>query len=280
MRGIKEFLIPDSLDDTLKLLNLHQEKAVVLSGGTHLSLLKETAYEVMIDIKRLGLSFIKEENGNIKIGATTRAVDIINSTLLKTFAGGILAIAASKIASPLTQNLVTLGGNIYSLFPWANLPPALLVLDSSVEISSLAGKRLVKLQDLLGANPKKFLKSNEIITAVLIPKDSNNLKTSYKVFSLIENDYDIAIVAVGLKMESKICKEARIAVGAAVSPSSIIVEAGKLLEHKELTHDLIDQTANCVISNINLRNDFRTTKEHCSEVVKTLVKRALEDCSL
>ncbi|MEW5820210.1 MAG: FAD binding domain-containing protein [Cyanobacteriota bacterium] len=277
MRGIKQFAKPTSLEYALKMLHMHQGDALILAGGTHLALQKQTKYSFLIDIKELGFNYIKEEGDNIKIGATTRPVDIINSDLLKEFAGGILVEAASKIGSVLTRNLVTVGGNVYSMFPWSNLPSALLVLDASVELRSIDESRIVKLQELLQGNPRKFVEKNELITSIIIPKSSKNLKTSYKVFSLTENDYDIAILAVGLSMESSICKGARIALGAAISPCDLLPEVEKILENQELSSGLIEKVANKAIENISLIKDFRTTDQHRIDVVKILIKRALEE---
>jgi CO/xanthine dehydrogenase FAD-binding subunit len=277
MRGIKEFAKPTSLQYALKMLHMHQGEALVLAGGTHLALQKQSSHNLLVDIKDLGFNYIKEEGDFIKIGATTRAVDILNSDLLKNFAGGILVEAASKIGSVLTRNLVTIGGNIYSMFPWSNFPAALLVLDASVEINSLDETKIVKLQELLVSNPRKYIDHSEIITNILIPKSSENLKTCYKVFSLTENDYDIAIVATALEMDSKTCKKARVAVGAAVSPCDLVPEPEKLLENNELTSDLIEKASNEAASNLKLIKDFRTTDEHRKEVVKTLIKRSLEE---
>lgn len=278
MRGIKEFLVPKSIEHVLDLLNEYQGKAIILAGGTHLALVKSSSAEAIIDIKKANLNYIKEDDENIIIGACTRPVDIINNSILKSFAGGILANTALKIGSKLTQNLVTIGGNIANPFLWSNFPPALLVLEAKVSISSKQGSRIVPLQELLTANPKKFLNKNELITSVIIPKSSAELKTSYNVFSLTENDYDIAIVAVSVLLESGICKKTKIALGAAISPCSTICHAEDLLIGKKLSEDIIEEVANKSIFNLNLVQDFRTTDEHRLEVIKTLVKRSLESC--
>lgn len=278
MRGIKEFSKPTSLEYALKVLHMHQGEAMIVAGGTHLALLNKTKQSFLVDINNLGLNYVKEEGDFIKIGATTRAVDILNNDLLKNFAGGVLPEAASNIGSVLTRNLVTIGGNVYTMFPWSNFPPALLVLDACVELTSLDNKKIVSLQELLRANTRKTIEHYEFISAIFIPKSSKTLKTSYKVFNLTKNDYDIVIVVVALEMDSKVCKKAKIALGAAVSPCDLLYDAAQLLEGKELTSDLIVKSAEKAVSGLKLISDFRTTDEHRLEVIKTLVKRALEDC--
>lgn len=278
MRGIKEFSVPTSLDYTYKLLHMHQGNSVVLAGGTHLGLQKKSKYNCIVDIKKAGLNYIKDNTDNIEIGATTRAVDIINSELLNSFAGGILPQAAKEIASPLTQNMVTIGGNVYTMFPWSNLPPALLVLDAEVIISSLDTEKKASITEIYEENPRRFIDSEEIITSIVIPKKSNALTTAYKVFNLTEKDHDLVIVAVGLEMDANMCKSAKVALGAAISPCALLENVNKHLEGKELTSEVIEKAAEISVEGIKLVNDFRTTDEHRIEVIKTLVKRALEDC--
>jgi len=278
MRGIKEFLAPTNIEQVLEMLEKYQEKAVILAGGTHLALVKSSSAEIMIDIKKANLNYIKEDDNNIIIGACTRPVDIINNDMLKTFADGILVNAASKMGSKLTQNLITIGGNIASPFPWSSLPPALLVLEAKVSILSKQKNKIVPLQDLLKANPKNFINKNELITSIIIPKSSKNLKTSYITLSLTENDYDLVIVAVALLLESGICKKAKIALGSAISPCNTIDHIEPLLIEKKLSKEIINNVAKESITGLNLISDFRTTDEHRFEVIKTLVKRALENC--
>jgi aerobic carbon-monoxide dehydrogenase medium subunit len=277
MRGIKEFLSPSSLDYALKLLDTYQGEAVILGGGTHLALMKKSSYSIIIDIKKAGLNYITEEAAYIRIGATTRAVDIFNSKILQGFAGGILIEAARKIGSPLTQNLVTIGGNVYGMFPWSNLPPALLVLDAEVIVVSHSGSRQIKLSQLLQENPRKSLKKNEIIAEILIPQSSKDRLTNYKTFSITETDYDLAIVAVGVDLDGNICKDARIAIGAAVSPFTLVEEAQVFLRGKHLSSDAASEAAQLVVEKVELVKDFRTSKEQLEATVKTLVRRSLEE---
>lgn len=278
MKGIKEFSVPSSLDYTYKLLHMHQGNAVVLAGGTHLGLQKKSKYGYIVDLRKAGLGYIKNNADSVEIGAMTRAVDIINSDLLKSFAGGILVEAADKIASPLTQNMVTIGGNIYTMFPWSNLPPALLVLDAEVVISSLDTKKTTTITELYMANPRKYIDNEELITAIVVPKSSEALKTAYKVFCLTERDHDLVIVATALKMDGNVCQKAKVALGAAISPCALLENVQNYLVGKELTADVLEEAAKISVENIQLVNDFRTTDEHRIDVIKTLVKRALEDC--
>lgn len=277
MRGIKEFLSPTTLEEALKLLDQHNEKAHILAGGTHLALVKSSSKPIIIDIKKAGLSEIKQDGEFTTIGATVRPKELIESPLITSIADGIIVQAAHRVGSTLTYNLVTVGGNICSPFPWSNLPSALLVLDAVIELSSINGTRILSLADFLAGNPKKMLQSNELLTAVKIPKASESKRTSYLAFSITEQDYDLAMIAVGMNLGNDCCSDVRIALGAAVSPSRLLNEASALLEGENLTDDLIEVISTKAVENLNVDKDIRTSKEHRLQVVKTLVKRALKE---
>ena len=68
--------------------------------------------EAIINIKTIpGLSYIKEEDGIIKIGALTRLSNISKSSVLEEHYK-ILAEAALSVATPQIRNAATIGGNL------------------------------------------------------------------------------------------------------------------------------------------------------------------------
>ncbi len=68
------------------------------------------------------------------------------------------------------------------------------------------------------------------------------------------------------------------ALGAAVSPPLLLKDVADFLKGKELTPEVIKKASEKAITNVWLVKDFRTSQEHLESTVKTLVKRALEDC--
>jgi NADPH-dependent glutamate synthase beta subunit-like oxidoreductase len=109
-----------TIEDVVAILRQYGDKACILAGGTDLvgtmrfDILPEYP-EVIINLKTiLGMDFIKEENGVLKIGAMTRLEDIAtNATVRSRYAA--LAEAAGKTASPHVRAMGTIGGNICQL---------------------------------------------------------------------------------------------------------------------------------------------------------------------
>jgi len=110
-----------SIDKAESILKEYGGKALVVSGGTDLlgtlrkRILNEYP-EIVINLKSIepSITYIKEENGNLKIGALTTLEEIAcNSTIMTKW--GALAEAATKTASPRLRATGTIGGNICQL---------------------------------------------------------------------------------------------------------------------------------------------------------------------
>ncbi|MEP5429432.1 MAG: FAD binding domain-containing protein, partial [Flavobacteriaceae bacterium] len=91
------------------------EDAKYMSGGHSLLPMMKLRFATpghIIDISKIeGLSYIKEEDGLLKIGALTTQTEIEHSQLCKT-KYPIFSDATKLIADPSVRNVGTIGGNI------------------------------------------------------------------------------------------------------------------------------------------------------------------------
>ena len=100
---------------------LEQGNAALIAGGTDLlGTLKDNILpeypETVVNIKTIpGLDYIREENGELHIGALTRLADIAESSIVSSKYTA-LAQAAKAVASPHLREMGTIAGNI-SQFP-------------------------------------------------------------------------------------------------------------------------------------------------------------------
>src|SRR5262250_2275708 len=81
-----DYVAAKNLDEALSLLGKHKDDAKLLAGGHSLipaMKLRVAQPQVLIDISRIKeLSYIRQEGGAIKIGATTTHYQIESSDLL------------------------------------------------------------------------------------------------------------------------------------------------------------------------------------------------------
>jgi xanthine dehydrogenase YagS FAD-binding subunit len=110
-----ELYQPESLDDTLRLLDRFRSRAWILAGGLDtFDWLKDRAKrtEAVIDLSNVSaLTGIREVDGGLEIGATTTITEVVRHPIVEErFA--LLREAAELVASPQIRNQGTIGGNL------------------------------------------------------------------------------------------------------------------------------------------------------------------------
>jgi CO/xanthine dehydrogenase FAD-binding subunit len=247
----------------------------MVAGGTDLfpSLGDGPAPLHLLDLTRVaGFRGITSGPNGWRIGAGTRWADLVNADLPPAFAG--LQAASREVGSVQIQNTGTIGGNLCTASPAADGVPALLTLDATVELASLAGIRRMELQDFLLGARKTALEAGEVLTAIHIPPFPDAQGAFMKLGARRYLVISIAMVAVVLGVGPKgIITTARIAVGscAPVAQRLWALEA-----------DLMGQTLRDVpvradhLTALSPIGDVRGSAAYRIEAVATLVQRALQ----
>src|SRR5713226_286291 len=110
-----EYSSPRTLAEAISLLKKHGADAKILAGGQSLiplMKLRLASPKYLIDLNGIReLSYIKESDGYLTIGALTRESDLDSSELIRR-KYPIIADTAAVIGDPLIRNMATVGGNL------------------------------------------------------------------------------------------------------------------------------------------------------------------------
>ncbi|NUQ45848.1 MAG: FAD binding domain-containing protein, partial [Phycisphaerae bacterium] len=225
----------ESLEHAAALLERFGEAARVLAGGTDVLVdLKtgRTNTAHLVSINRISslrdVSLERAADGAItglRIGALTTIRQLDSSSHLRErFAP--LRDATREMASAQVRNLATVGGNIASAVPCADLPPILMVMRASLILWSQAGQREVMLEDFFVGPRRTILRSGELLVGIRVPTPPADFGAAYSRFSLREgNAIAVAGVAAALRLtHDGDISNARIALGA-VAPTPTLVKA-------------------------------------------------------
>jgi xanthine dehydrogenase YagS FAD-binding subunit len=110
-----ELYQPESLDDTLRLLDRFGPRAWILAGGLDtFDWLKDRTKrtEAVIDVSNVSeLTGIKDVNGGLEIGAATTLTEVVRNPMVQE-RFKLLHDAAELVASPQIRNQGTIGGNV------------------------------------------------------------------------------------------------------------------------------------------------------------------------
>lgn len=136
MAFLKEFHQPQTLIEAITLLNQPGTRLAPLAGGAQLIGQLETsanqALDGVIDLSKLGLSYIKVDGALLRIGATTTLTDVIEHEVGGALADGILRKAAQGEGPVNLRNAVTVGGIVAVAEYDSEFYTALLALGATV----------------------------------------------------------------------------------------------------------------------------------------------------
>ena len=274
---------PRTLDEAVQLLAQHREKARVLAGGTDLVLMmsdRVVAPEHVIDIKNVAELTRLEwgADGSLTVGAATpfRTLET-DQRVRETFPG--LAEAAAEVGSWQIRNLGTVGGNLCTASPSAEIGPILLALDAEAEIAGPKGRRSVPVSQFHTGVRRTVLEPDELLVSVKVPAAQGRAGSHYiKLKERVKMDIAFVGVASVVELEGSdgVVKSARIALGA-VAPTPIRAqEAEAKLAGQRLTDELLAEAGRLAAQAAKPISDVRASAEYRREMVDVLTRRTLK----
>lgn len=277
------YLKPRSLDEAVALLAAGP--AHILSGGTDFypRLGDRVVRDSVLDISALSdLRGVLQRQTHTRIGGLTTWTDIIRTPLPRCF--DALKSAAREVGSAQIQNRGTVAGNLCNASPAADGVPPLLALDAEVELTAQAGVRKMALADFIVGNRKTRLKPDELLTAVLVPRDLEDaasvfLKLGARRYLVIS----ISMVAVVLRVDDALPGQTKIlAARIAVGSCSAVAQRLRKLE-QDLIGCPVGESGGLVelahLASLSPIDDVRATAEYRLDASLKLVERALNACT-
>ncbi len=115
----------------------------------------------------------------VVLGALTTYSDILRHPLLCS-EFPVMAAAAGETGGVATQNRGTLGGNIMNASPAADTPPALLVYEAEVELTSVRGARWVPYCTFHTGYKQTLLAHDELLTRIRLPRTGFRMRSQFR----------------------------------------------------------------------------------------------------
>lgn len=278
-----EYLGPETVTETLAMLNEHGQRAKVLAGGTDLiSEMKwgEHKPDYVIALSHVsGLDRIEyDETDGLKLGAMCKIAQIEKSDVIKNNYP-ILSQAASLLASMEIRNRGTVGGNLCTAAPSADMPPSLLVLEAKAVIASKRGERVLPLEEFFIGPKKTILNHDEVLVRLEVPPLKPNSGGEYVKFGR-RRAMEIAMIGVAalvtLEPGKHRCIDAKLALATAAPTPVRAKKAEKILIGKTLDAGLIEDAAQTASKEALPRTSWRTTEEYRRDLIPVLVRRAIQ----
>ncbi len=279
--GIKEFCRPESSRDVVGILTSRGDRAVLLAGGTFLQGLfargLTSSVEVLVDLQRAGLSYVKAADGALTIGAMTTFRELAETEPVRTMPE--LGAVRDALEYPPAQirNMATVGGSVATAYSLFDLPVALMALDGRVKALGPRGPREIRLEKFFLDYFEHALEKNELLTDVHLPKLPARSASAF--LKLETNANDLALLNVGVHIavdDAGVCRDARVVVGGGVGKVPVRAAACEAALHgQRLSRALAEECARHVSADVHPVSDHRASAQYRSAVAKVYVRRAL-----
>jgi len=232
--------------------------------------------KILIDINGLAdLTQVREENGEIVVGALTRHDQLANNSIIRKRIP-LLAEAASVIADQQVRNRGTIGGSLAHADPTADLPTASTTLAATIIAASTKGTRSIKSSDFFRDYFTTSLRQDEIVKEVRVPIPPPGSGGAYLKLSKGQNDFAVVAVAVLMTLgDGIVCRAASVVLGGVASTPVHAKETERFLVGRRLDDGAIKDGAQKAAEGLNPPSDIRGSAEYRLEIARTLTNRAI-----
>lgn len=274
-----EYLAPNSLREAVEILIRHGGAAQAIAGGTDLlrkMKLGQAAPSVVVSLRRIPELRGLRLNGRLTLGALTSAEEIRASPLIREHAPA-LAAAAGTMASVQIRNLATVGGNLCTAAPSADLAPILIALQAEARLVGPQGERCVPLDQFFTGPGQTVLKPGELLASLAVPLPAP--RSLYRKHSPRPH-MDIAVVGVALALEgydprTRRCRQARVVLGAVAPTPRRARSAERELADGPLTPERIERAAGWAADEAQPIDDVRASAWYRRRMVAVLTRQGL-----
>jgi aerobic carbon-monoxide dehydrogenase medium subunit len=266
---------PATLAEALELLAA-QPNARALAGGQSLMPMlnfRLAAPDHLVDLNRIsGLTYIREKEGHVAIGAMTRQRDIETSALVAQRLP-LLAEAIRHVGHRQTRNRGTLGGSLAHLDPAAELPTVAMAFDAEVEVQSARGTRNLRMSDFARGMLTNALAADELITEVHFRPWPEGHGHAFVEFARRHGDFAVASAAALVHVVNGKVERVSLTLGGVAAMPVRVVQAEAILRGADAAR-IAEAASHC--AHIEALEDPVYPAWYRLKLAVTLARRALE----
>ncbi len=269
MLNLREIHKPATLEEAVKLLQ--RPDTVPMAGGSELIAGARQDVRAVVDLSGLGLSYVRENQGNIVIGGTTTLAELVESPVLRAHANGVVALAAQKTATGILRNQSTVAGSVITE-PDSVLAVTLLALNAHVTIVRKQA-HTVSFGEFLSMRDHLLMMA--LLTEIAIPM--TNPRAALHLVARTPSDKAIVSVCAAAHLENGALKNINIALGGEGETAVCANGAERALEGQVPSTELVTRAAALAAEGLQPIGDFRGSVEYRKEMAVALTRRAVQE---
>ena len=248
----------------------------LLAGGTDLMVelhSGRTRPAMVIDLWRVDeLRGIRAEAGGLRLGALTTCSELRASALARERAD-ILVAAAREVGAVQIQNRATLGGNLGTASPAADLVPVLFALGARVELVSVRGRREIAVEDFVTGYRATARAQDELVASIRIPPRAPGERRLFrKVGTRRAQSIAKLVVALAAELDDGRVRVLRTGAGALAERTLRLAALERELAGRAPDPDAITRAVACCLrEDVRPRDDLRSSADYRRQVLARIL---------
>lgn len=284
MYDIEALYEASSVTDAIELLQAHPQAKILAGGSDVLIQMREGKLAGCELVSLYGLDELRgvsmDSDDALRILPLTSFSHLARHPLIRQYIG-VLGEAVSQVGGPQVRNIGTIGGNICNGVTSADSASTLVAWDAVVELTGPSRKRTLPIQEFYTGPGRVALEPAELLTAILIPKESYENTFGHYIKYAMRNALDIATlgcsVNVRLSEDKKTIERMRIGYGVAGPVPMRAPSAESAANGQPVSAATVEAAAKAALEDVNPRTSWRASKEVRLHLVEELGRRALTE---
>jgi carbon-monoxide dehydrogenase medium subunit len=273
--------VPKTLDEALKMLaEVAPQDGRILAGGQ--SLVPIMAFRLakpahLVDINEVAsLDRLHSDGKVLSIGARVRH-GAFHKNVVDNPLGKLLTFVARSIAHYPIRMRGTFCGSLAHADPSAEWCLAAAALDATMIAKSARGERALTASDFFEGIMSTALAEDELLAEVRLPLLAADAKFGFNEFSRRAGDFAMSASLVTYTVKDGFMTDVHVGVGGAEPSPRRIAEAEAALNGQTPSDAAFRAAAEAAAAAIEPLEDHQTTGEYRRDLVRAVVRRALEN---
>lgn len=264
--------LPYDLEEACEILGKHQDTRMIAGTTDFYPDLKKGAKvpDRLMDLTHLcELKSIEKVDGFVLVGSGVTTQRVAEDPTI----GGYfpaLRSAADLSAAIAIKNKATIGGNLMTASPAADMPPVLLMLGASAVFRSKSGRREVQMKDFFLGYRKTAMEPGELLESVKIPIPvDGTCQAFYKRGSRKSLTIARVNVSCSARIEKGKIRDLVAVAGTMAVLPTVMKGVSDLVEGKNITESLVEAVREAARDGVQPR----TSEEYRKNVTGNMVAR-------
>ena len=272
---IVDFIMPETVPDARAALLELGESGIPAAGCTAFQFYADGPARTAVLLNRLDLAGICSTPEAFVIGAGTPLTTLHRFEAEGWALNGVVA----QIASHQIRNISTLGGNIARVFPWADLPVALLALDGKI---LMQGKdpRTYTVDEYFKTQPTTLFTTGDLLTSIEVKPLAPNTGFAHIKQRMKSESFSMSTASARVTMKDGLATSCRLALGACIPFPTRIGTLEEALAGSDLSdRPALDQAVTAALKPLSFLPKEGMTKDYIRHLAATTLADAVEQAA-